>query len=133
LYPANRSTSEEGDHDEDPGVLDKSGLWARIGGDGEVLKTLVDAFLEVTPETLKKIREAVAGRDAKAVERAAQHLKGSLGTLSASNALRIAEDLEQVARSGNLAPAPDLAQTLEQDVALVREALQEMVLETEKL
>jgi signal transduction histidine kinase/DNA-binding response OmpR family regulator len=133
LYAANRSTSEEGDHDDDPGVLDKSGLWARIGGDGEVLKTLVDAFLEVTPETLKKIREAVAGRDAKAVERAARHLKGSLGTLSASNALRIAEDLEQVARSGNLAPAPDLAQTLEQDVASVREALQEMVLETEKL
>jgi signal transduction histidine kinase/DNA-binding response OmpR family regulator len=130
--PVVESTSEEhGSHHQQPGVLDKSGLWARIGGDGGLLKTLVDVFLEVSPETLKKIRAAIAGGDAKAVERAAHHLKGSLGALSASKALRTAANLEEVARSGNLTSAPDLAQTLEQDVALVQEALQQMVQEAD--
>ena len=133
FYPTQESSgTEDGGNNAEPGVLDKSGLLARIEGDGELLKTLVDTFLEVSPESMDKIREAIAGGDPRTVERAAHYLKGSLGTLSASNAFRTAADLEQVARSGNLAPAPEVYRTLEQDVALVREALQKVVEETDQ-
>jgi hypothetical protein len=52
--------------------------------------------------------------------------------LSASNALRTAGNLEEVARSGNLASAPEIYRALEQDVTLFREALQKVVEETDE-
>jgi HPt (histidine-containing phosphotransfer) domain-containing protein len=133
FFPTQESSgTEDGGTNAEPGVLDKSGLLARIEGDEELLKTLVDTFLEVSPGNMDKIREAIAGGDPRTVERATHFLKGSLGTLSASNAFRTAADLEQVARSGNLASAPEVYRTLEQDVALVREALQKVVEETDR-
>ena len=133
FYPAQESSgTEDGGNNAEPGVLDKSGLLARIEGDEELLRTLVDTFLEISPESMDKIREAIAGGDPRTVERATHYLKGSLGTLSASNAFRTATDLEEVARSGNLTSAPEVYRTLEQDVALFREALQKVAEETDQ-
>jgi signal transduction histidine kinase/CheY-like chemotaxis protein/HPt (histidine-containing phosphotransfer) domain-containing protein len=133
FYPTKElSGKEDGSGNAEPGVLDKSGLLARVEGDGELLKTLADAFLEVSPESMDKIRVAIAGGDPETIERAAHYLKGSLGMLSASDALRTAGNLEEVARSGNLASAPEIYRALEQDVALFREALQKVVEETDE-
>ncbi len=111
-------------------VIDKSDLLARTEGDQDLLKTLVDSFLEISPETLQKIRKAIAVGDAACVERAAHFLKGSLGTLSSVNALRAAEDLEQIAHKGDLASASEVYRTLEQDVAVFSAALRRAVKET---
>lgn len=108
-------------------VLDKSGLLARTEGDRDLLKTLVESFVEISPGSLQKIREAIAQGDARTTERAAHFLKGSLGSLSASHAYSTAEELEQVARTGDLVSASELFETLEQDVAVACAALQKVV------
>jgi len=69
----------------------------------------MDSFLETSLGETQEIRDAIARGDARAVERAAHHFKGSRGTLSASKAFRIAANLELIAQSGDLTSVPAAA------------------------
>jgi signal transduction histidine kinase/DNA-binding response OmpR family regulator len=111
----------------DNGVLDESVLLTRAEGDTELLKKLIDSFLETSPREMQEIRDAIARGDARTVERAAHHFKGSLGTLSASQAFRTAASLELVAQSGDLTSASEICRALEEDVGLLRQALREVL------
>ena len=99
----------------------------RAEGDTELLKKLIDSFLETSPREMQEIRDAIARGDARTVERAAHHFKGSLGTLSASQAFRTAASLELIAQSGDLTSASEICRTLEEDVGLFRQALLEVL------
>jgi HPt (histidine-containing phosphotransfer) domain-containing protein len=105
---------------------------ARTEGDPNLLRKLVDTFLEVCPARLQEIRTALACGDVKAVEHAAHSLKGSLGALSSYDAFRTAAGLEQMAHNGDLSLASEVCGTLEEDVGLFRQALGKVVEEAER-
>ncbi len=63
--------------------LDESLALSRVGGDVELLKEVVELFLDDYPTTFEKIKSAVASRDATALEHHAHSLKGSVSTFGA--------------------------------------------------
>ena len=81
-------------------VFDRDVALDRVEGDLELLQEIVGIFFEETPALLGQIKAAIANRDARALERAAHTLKGSVGTCGARAAAAAALRLEMMGRGG---------------------------------
>lgn len=95
-------------------VLDRALALERVGGDSELLQEMAQLFLEEYPSQLQAVREAVAARDPKAVERSAHSLKGSVGNFGAAEAHQAAFQLEMLGRQACLDSAESALLRLEQ-------------------
>ena len=102
----------------DPAVVLK-----RVDGDMELLREIAGLFFEDTPRLLAEARAAIARADGSALERAAHALKGAVGNFGARAAFDAAMALEKMGRAGPLTHAPESLATLEQQIALLRPAL----------
>jgi two-component system sensor histidine kinase/response regulator len=98
--------------------LDRAAVLARLDGDEELLRELVDLFLDDTPRLLAEARDAIAVGDSVRLQRAAHTIKGSVGNFGAEAVVNAAWHLESLARTTSLAEAPAglerLAQLLEE-------------------
>jgi two-component system sensor histidine kinase/response regulator len=94
-------------------------LLERVDGDLTFITELVELFRSDYPRHLHTAREAVAGEDFAAVERASHTLKGALANLAAGPASRMAQDLEDSARRGDLSHAGIALQQLEEELSRV--------------
>jgi PAS domain S-box-containing protein len=103
--------------------LDESLALSRVGGDVDLLKEVAELFLDDYPATLEKIKSAVAGRDATALEQHAHSLKGSVSTFGANRAFEAAYALEKQGRSGDLTGAPEGLAQLENALQALRPEL----------
>jgi PAS domain S-box-containing protein len=113
-------------------VLDEALLMSRVDGDLELLKDLVDLFLEDCPRLLDEIRVALDQKDAGTTERGAHSLKGSTGNLAAKLASEAALKLESVARAGDWVRAEDALRELESQLEHLKPALLAARAKTEK-
>jgi PAS domain S-box-containing protein len=103
--------------------LDESLALSRVGGDVDLLKEVVELFLDDYPSTFEKIKGAVDSRDATALEHHAHSLKGSVSTFGANRAFEAAFELEKQGRSGDLTGAPEGLLQLEQALEALRPEL----------
>jgi two-component system, sensor histidine kinase and response regulator len=92
-------------------------------GEPDVLKELIELFLEDVPSQLEALREAEERDDAKSVERTAHTLKGSSGNMGATRMATLCAELEVVGGSGSLARAPELFEQLKAEFDRVRTVL----------
>jgi CheY-like chemotaxis protein/HPt (histidine-containing phosphotransfer) domain-containing protein len=113
----------------DPEVLDKTAVLKRVGGDLELLQELLDLFLHDCPQQLAAIREAIAGPDSEALERAAHRIKGAVGTFGARAAVEAALRLETMGREGDLTQAEAAYAALEAGIQRLKPALAALVAE----
>ena len=101
----------------DDTAFDAKDVLARVEGDRQLLAELVDIFRQESPRLLSEIRQAMAARDMKGLERTAHTLRGSVGSFGARAAAQAAHLLEVAGRDG--VPATD-AQYLELERELRR-------------
>lgn len=94
------------------------------GGEEEVLRDLVEMFLEDGEDRLKKMRAAVREEDAQRLSQEADALKGSSGNMGATGMSRLSSELESVGESEDLVQAHALLDALEEEFGRVRPALQ---------
>ena len=97
---------------------------ARVGGDTELLHEIADLFLDDYPKVLVELRSAAARGDAKAVERTAHGLKGSVANFGAKAAVDAAFRIESMGRDRKLTEVPQVLQTLEVALAELRPELE---------
>jgi signal transduction histidine kinase/DNA-binding response OmpR family regulator len=113
-------------------VLDEALLVSRVDSDPQLLRDLVDLFLEECPRLVDEIRVALERKDAKAVQRSAHSLNGSTSNLAAQMASEAALKLERLARAGELLHAESALQELEFQLERLKPALLAARAETEK-
>lgn len=99
----------------------------QVEGEPDILDELVGAFLGDASAKLDELRAAVSRGDASAAEWAARDLRSSCNDVGARRAARAAGDLEEAARSGNLADAPAKLSRLEEELVQARAALEEEI------
>jgi HPt (histidine-containing phosphotransfer) domain-containing protein len=99
----------------------------RLGDDMELLRDIVQIYLEDAPVMIERIRAAIKQSDANALQRAAHSLKGLAATLSASEVVGAAVRLEHIAASRNLADAATTAAEVEQRVQALNDAVQQFL------
>jgi PAS domain S-box-containing protein len=83
-------------------VFDRDAALDRVDGNRDLLQEIIGLFFDEMPRLLSAIHEAIGGRDAKALERAAHTLKGAMGNLSAKEAFAAALRLEMLGHGGDL-------------------------------
>jgi CheY-like chemotaxis protein/HPt (histidine-containing phosphotransfer) domain-containing protein len=84
------------------GSVDREALLAGLGGRVDLLKHVVEVFLEDAPAMLSRIKEALGKGNGTEVAAIAHSLKGSVGLFSQGEAYEGARRLEQLGRSGEL-------------------------------
>jgi two-component system, sensor histidine kinase and response regulator len=104
--------------------LDEAVALSRVGGDFELLQEVVGLFLDDYPQSLTKIREALAAGDQDNLERQAHSLKGSVSTFGAKEAFEAAFELEKQGRSGDLSSASEGLVRLEQALSALKPELE---------
>ena len=102
----------------------------RLGGDEELLREVARLFLDEYPALMVEIREAVAARDADALQRAAHSLKGSVSNFGADAAYNAALVLEMMGRSRDLAQAERGLAELDEALQYIHPALLELAVES---
>jgi CheY-like chemotaxis protein len=120
--PANAEGATTGKHREQE-PIDTASALARVGGNVELLREMMALFLDELPGLLTSLREAVTAEDAKAVERAAHKLKGSVGNFSAHPAFEALLELEILGRDGNLSKAEPVYADLEKELQRLKSAM----------
>jgi len=104
-------------------VLDKDVILDRVGGDAELLREIVNLFLQDYPPLVDKIKVALQQSDALLLEKAAHTLKGSVGNFGAESAVQAALNLENVGRTKQMAEAPQYLVHLEKELNCLRDEL----------
>ena len=80
-------------------------------------------FIEDYPSRLSEIRDAVARKDSRTLERAAHSLRGAISNFHAKSAIGAALRLEDIGRFGNMIHAVEALSVLETDLADLKLAL----------
>ena len=87
---------------------------ARVGGDAGLLRELTADYLREAPAWLDALRRAVARGDAAEVRIVAHTIKGAVGYFGADEAGALADRLQELGRSGDVAGATAVFPQLEQ-------------------
>ena len=111
---------------ESSALFDKTLALSRVGGDAELLKEIALLFLDDYPKSLSELREAIHAGDAKAVERSAHGLKGSVSNFGARPAVDAALQLETMGRTHKLLEVEQVLRTLELALAALRPELESL-------
>jgi two-component system sensor histidine kinase/response regulator len=106
--------------------LDKNAILAAFEGDNELIREVLDLFLEECPRQMSAIREAVESSDAPKIFRAAHSLTGSLSNFAAAGAFQSAQYLERLGREGDVSKAGVAFQVLEEHVTLLCAAMADL-------
>lgn len=90
-----------------------------VGGDASFLVTILEIFLDTTPEAMASIAEAVEAGDAHRTDRAAHKLKGEVAAIGAEAAFAAAKQLNESARIGHVDAFADGWAELQHQMALL--------------
>jgi two-component system sensor histidine kinase/response regulator len=93
--------------------LDKTEILERFNGDADLLREVVQVFIETYPTLLSELRDAFARRDQQAFKRVAHTIKGSVNYFSAREAFDLARRLESRGAAGDWTDAESLCRDLE--------------------
>ena len=99
----------------------------RLGDDEDLLRDIMQIYLEDAHAMIEKIHKAVAASDGNSLQRAAHSLKGLAATLSAHEVVGAAARLEHIAASRNLSEAEVRAAEVEQPVSELIQAAQQFL------
>jgi PAS domain S-box-containing protein len=98
---------------------DWSTALATVQGSEELLREIIEAFLEETPRQLSAIHKALAESDAATLRRAAHTIKGAVRYFGAQKAYDLALQVETLAHDGSLAPARGPVEELEAELGRI--------------
>jgi HPt (histidine-containing phosphotransfer) domain-containing protein len=104
-------------------ILDEATLRARFSGEPELLREVVNLYLENCPNLVDGIQGAVERGDARGLEWAAHKLKGTVANFAARAAYDAALHLEVMGRRGHLEQAAEALERLESALAELRPVL----------
>ncbi|HXA85115.1 MAG TPA: Hpt domain-containing protein [Candidatus Dormibacteraeota bacterium] len=107
--------------------FDQQSLWARVAGDPELLRELVELFTSEAPRMLARVEQAIKDGSPSGLEKASHKIKGAVLQFSADTAAAIALELEENGRRGSVTGAEALLKKLKHEVDLLLQTLRVMV------
>src|SRR5215510_8992380 len=108
------------------GSFDPAALWARLNGDAELLRELVQIFTQERPGLLENISAAIKRGSCEDVKKFSHKLKGSALQFSANGVVTLAASLEQMGAHKKLEGAARVFSDLEREVANLEKSLHSM-------
>jgi PAS domain S-box-containing protein len=107
----------------DPDGVDWAAALDYVGGDEQMLREMIDIFLDEAPRWMAELRQAIAAHNVPDVKRLAHNFKGSARLFGAKSVADSAFLLEQMGRNGNLSGADAACAALETAIDRLKPAL----------
>lgn len=107
--------------------MDAEDALHRLGEDRQLLRDIIQIYLEDSPVMVEKIHSTVATEDALGLQQAAHQLKGIAATLSAADVVGVASRLEHMGASRNLSDAAKAVAEVDQLVTSLNQAVKEFL------
>jgi HPt (histidine-containing phosphotransfer) domain-containing protein len=104
-------------------VLDLPRTLENLGGDAELLREIMDFFVELVPQQIEDLSAAVQAGEVATVGLQAHGMKGGAGNVGAVRVAATARELEMLAKEGSLTGATGLVQQLRDDFRELAEVL----------
>ncbi len=101
-------------------VLDLSAAMSNMDGDVELLREIVDIFLETSQDQITVLRNAIRSGDVQTVAIDAHGMKGGASNFCAGAFVESALALEMLAKSGDLTGAEELLARMEEHLEELR-------------
>jgi CheY-like chemotaxis protein/HPt (histidine-containing phosphotransfer) domain-containing protein len=105
------------------GIFDRDTALEHVGGDEDLLRELIDVFLQDYSRMNEEVRTSLSAMDAVRLKRAAHSIKGSSGILGGKRVYDAALQLETIARQGDLSQAESAWQTLHEALEQLKQIL----------
>lgn len=99
----------------------------RLGDDVDLLRDIVQIYLEDAPAIVEKIHSSISQSDTNGLQRAAHSLKGLAATLSAAEVVGVAAKLEHLAATRNLSDASKTIAEVDERVEELNQAVQQFL------
>lgn len=96
-------------------------------GEPDVLKEVLQLFLEDVPGRIDRLRSAWQAGNAVEVQRAAHSLKGSAGNIGATDLLAVCRLLDDQGKSGNVSDLQGLVTSLDREYARVEAEIHRLI------
>ena len=96
-------------------VLNQASLFDRLLGDSDLVKAVVQTFLQEIPKQLEDLKSSLAVGDAKTSERLAHSIKGACANLSGEAMRDHAKQIEQACQRADLLRGQELFSALQQE------------------
>jgi PAS domain S-box-containing protein len=109
------------------GTLDWGEALSAVNGDQELLRDVVDAFLDESPKVMAEIRSSIGASDGVVLRRAAHTLKGSVRLFGAHQANELAYRLETMGRDADFSLAGETLASLHGEMERILPELFEYV------
>lgn len=103
--------------------MDKADLLSRVDGDEQLLRELIEVFLEDCGPLVNEVSLAVTGKQPLNLERAAHKLKGSVSIFGSRIVIQAAQTLETMGRNQDLSQAGEALTHLENQMAAMQKGL----------
>lgn len=100
-----------------PDKVDRDALLEGFGRRADLLKHVVEVFLEDAPATLARLKQAIQAGNGTEIAAIAHSLKGSVGLFSQGQAFEGIRRLEHVGKSGDLPQAETIRAEVEDSLA----------------
>lgn len=98
-------------------IYDKKAVLERCDNDVELIKELMQMFIEDYPKSISDIEYAVESKDPGKIDRSAHAIKSALGNLGGMKAYQIAYDLELSGKKNNITDSPSLLKNLKDAIS----------------
>jgi HPt (histidine-containing phosphotransfer) domain-containing protein len=98
-----------------PEILDYDALIDRCLGNIDLVERLLNKLQTCIPQDIEKVEKAFALQDAGQVASIAHRLKGATANVAARGLNRLAEEIENLGKSGTLQEMPSLIEQLHQE------------------
>ncbi len=109
---------------ERPTLIDSDAILQRMMGDRELLSQMVELFASAQGAMVERCREAIAGGDHEALQRAAHALKGMIGNFETGRAYELAQRLETIGKENiEIDEASLVLADLERQIVRLQDAL----------
>ncbi|MBN1592005.1 MAG: response regulator [Candidatus Coatesbacteria bacterium] len=95
-----------------PAEFDRPGFIERLGGDEELAKEIMDAFLMDIPIQIEVLERALSEADEETARRQAHTIKGASGNVSAGSLKDLASEMEDLCSQGDMRQAQGLMKSL---------------------
>ena len=105
-------------------ILDHEAALGRVGGDADILVSLIDIFFAEIGAMMEALKTAIRNADHVQLERSAHRIKGSVSIFGAAAATETSLKLETAGRSGDIENASAIFCVLEQQIKLMCPALE---------
>lgn len=110
-------------------VFDYDDFMERMDGDMDLLKEVIEIFLEDAPSLVGALRLAILGGDKDAMERAAHTLKGAAANISAKELQRLSGNMQEMIKKGEAAHIEKLLGKMETHYEELAKALRSCLTE----